>query len=134
MNITFEQIQEMIHKAEENNACNYQLNIIKSLKNISDILNNNKIQYWAYWYAKNIIKDRWPEAEEIIKNDPKWSYYYARDVIKGRWLDAEEYIKKDPEWAYRYAKDIIKGRWLEAEYIIKTSQHWLSYLKKFYYI
>jgi len=26
---------------------------------------------------------------------PTWAYYYTLDVIRGRWPEAEEYIKKD---------------------------------------
>jgi hypothetical protein len=28
---------------------------------------------WAYYYAENAIKDRWPEAEKYIMKDPKWA-------------------------------------------------------------
>ena len=32
---------------------------------------------WAlYWYAKNVIKSRWLEAEPLIgKRDASWGYY-----------------------------------------------------------
>ena len=108
MKITFEQIQKMIQRAEKHNACNQQLNILKSLKTIDEFLNHSKAPYWLYWYAKNIIKDRWPEAEEYIKINPRWAYWYASNIIKGRWLEAEEYIKKDPEWAYCYDRHMNK--------------------------
>lgn len=36
----------------------------------------------AFTYAVKVIKDRWPEAEPIIKTDPNIVYYYAKDVIK----------------------------------------------------
>ena len=32
-----------------------------------------------------------PKLESIIIQDPKWSYY-ARNVIKGRWVEAEASI------------------------------------------
>lgn len=103
--------------------------------------------YYMYLYAKNAVRDRWPEAEPIIKDNPGVSFLYARDVVKdrwhegeksilnshnlemmfnyasiiigGRWPEAEEHIKKDPNWAYQYAAHIIKGRWPEAEDTIK---------------
>ena len=75
----------------------------------------------AYIYAKEIIKGRWPEVEDIIKTDPFFAYRYAKYVIKGRWPEAEPYIMKDFRYAYKYAKETIKGRWPEAErYIMKT--------------
>ena len=58
----------------------------------------------AYWYARNIIKDRWEEGEEIIKTDPCWAYWYARNAIKGRWPEAEETIKTDPGWWEEYRR------------------------------
>jgi len=29
----------------------------------------------------------------LIKTDAKYAYWYARDVIKDRWMEAEEVIK-----------------------------------------
>ena len=48
--------------------------------------------------------------EFIIKKDPEHACLYARDIIKGRFPEAEEYIKKDLEQAYYYARDIIKDK------------------------
>jgi hypothetical protein len=58
---------------------------------------------WAYWYAREIIKGRWPEAEPYIMKDPQWALIYARDVIKDRWPEAESYIEKDTQLARKYA-------------------------------
>ena len=73
---------------------------------------------YACWYAENIIKDRWKEAEPYIIKNPEWIYEYCLNVIKGRWPEAEPYIMKD-YWAIcKYAVYIIKGRWPEAEEIL----------------
>lgn len=83
----------------------------------------------AYQYAKDIIKKRFPEAEEFIKTDAQYAYLYAKDVIKGPWPEAEKYIKQDAGYAYRYARDITKNRWIEAEeYIKKSFVFWKPYL------
>jgi hypothetical protein len=55
-----------------------------------------------------------------IPTTARYAYYYARDVIKGRWPEVEAVIATDPEWAYLYALNVVKGRWLEAEATIKT--------------
>mgnify|MGYP000341221433 CR=1 FL=1 len=73
----------------------------------------------AYRYAARILKERWPEAEEIIMRDPHVARLYADIVINGRWPEAEEIIRKKPEPAYAYAKNVIKGEWPEAEDVIK---------------
>jgi len=68
-------------------------------------------------------KHRWLEAEPILIEiqNPEELYWYARDAIKRRWPEAEPYIMKNPKWAYYYTKDVIKQRWSEAEpYIIKS--------------
>ena len=46
-----------------------------------------------------------PEQLEGYKNRlrvPKLAYEYARDDIKGRWPEAEDMIAKDPSWARYY--------------------------------
>ena len=40
--------------------------------------------FFAYLYSKNVIKDRWIEAEDTIMKDLDSSYRYARYVIKGK--------------------------------------------------
>jgi hypothetical protein len=77
---------------------------------------------WScYRYALEVIKDRWPEAEDIIIKDSDSALYYSAEVIKGRWPEAEDIIMKDPHNACQYAQNIIKDRWLEAEpYIMKN--------------
>ncbi len=36
--------------------------------------------YSAYNYARDVIKGRWPEAEELINSDQYFKFIYARDV------------------------------------------------------
>ena len=63
--------------------------------------------------------------------DPYWAYNYARDVIKGRWPEGEPTIAKDPHQAYNYALDVIKGRWPEAEEAMAKSEYKNRYLHLF---
>jgi hypothetical protein len=77
-----------------------------------DMIKNPNV---AINYAREVIKGRWPEAEEYIMQDPRMILKYAQDVIKGRWPEAESEIIKDPFWSVKYARDVIKGRWPEAE-------------------
>jgi hypothetical protein len=64
---------------------------------------------WAEFYAKNIICNRWPEAEKYIMKDPIWSYCYARDIIKGQWVEAEKIIKSNEESWSRYQEFLEKA-------------------------
>ena len=49
----------------------------------------------AYFYALDILKAPWPEAEEYIKQDAHYAYMYARFILKERWPEAEPYIKQN---------------------------------------
>jgi hypothetical protein len=70
-----------------------------------------KDPHYSYYYAKEVIKGRWKEAElYFITKSSVWAYYYARDIIKGRWIEAEQYIINDSEIAFWYARDVIKGK------------------------
>ena len=57
---------------------------------------------WAHYYARDIIRGRWPEAEAVIATNPRWAYHYALYVIKGRWPEAEAAIVTDPRYECRY--------------------------------
>ena len=54
--------------------------------------------------------NRSPELEEIILKSQNSSafYYYARDVIKGRWKEAEDTITGI--YMFCYAMNVIKGK------------------------
>ena len=83
---------------------------------------------YAYDYAMDVIKGRWPEGEEAISKEPAYAYYYIKDFIKGRWPEGEEAISKDSQWAYFYARDIIEDRWPEGEEAIsKNKDLWAKY-------
>jgi len=95
-----------------------------------------------YWYAHDVLKKEWSEAEPYIMKDPESAYWYAlrvmnvekhvndpwlvqpRYVVK-RWPEAEPYIMKDPESAWRYAKNVLKRRWPEAERLHLNDPKWV---------
>ncbi len=81
----------------------------------------------AYWYAIDVIKGRWPEAEPTIMKDPEFAVNYADNVINGRWPEAEPWIMKSPKQSCYYARDVIKGRWPEAEPTIMQDPQWAFY-------
>ena len=51
----------------------------------------------AYTYARDVIKDRVPELEDLIMRSPKYAALYAIHVIKGRWPEAEDVIQRDAQ-------------------------------------
>jgi hypothetical protein len=50
------------------------------------------------------------KLEPYIIKSPQFAFYYAKNIIKGRWIEAEKYIIKSPCYAYLYARYIIKGK------------------------
>jgi hypothetical protein len=63
--------------------------------------------YEAYFICKGKINKK---LEPFIIKDPYWAYHYARDNIKGRWPEAEQYIINDSQYTFWYAEDVIKGK------------------------
>ena len=89
----------------------------------------------CYYYALNILDERLPKKyEDRIKTNAFYAYRYARDIIKDRFIEAEGVIKTDAYYAYCYAINIIKGRWIEAENVIKTDGYWWNEYKEHFNI
>jgi hypothetical protein len=90
----------------------------------------------SYFYAKQVLKKPWKEAEEVISEHPEYCYLYAKNVLKKRWDKAEKTLISLAEeggatgflWMNKaldviplYAKHVIKGRWKSAEHLIAES-------------
>ena len=64
---------------------------------------------------------RLPEYERILKVYPSYAFEYARDVLKDRFPEAEPYIIQAPQIAYQYFQLVMTKigqdpvRWPEAE-------------------
>ena len=120
-----------IIKTNPQYACYYAINVIKGRwpEYEESIKNDPYYAYYAYFYANEVIKGRWIEGEESIKKDPQYACDYANYVIKGRWIEGEGSIKNYPEYACDYANEVIKGRWIEGEESIKSSTALVKYCK-----
>lgn len=68
----------------------------------------------VYNYIKNVIKDRWPEAEPFLFADDKYGTQYIH-LIKKPMPEIEQQIAKNATLAYQYASTVLKRRWPEAE-------------------
>ena len=86
-------LSEAIVLAERAGACHDALRVLRPLDGpgvtLADLTSHSSAPEWAYWYARDVIGGRWPEAEAVIAASPEWAYWYARDVIGGRWPEAE---------------------------------------------
>jgi hypothetical protein len=61
----------------------------------------------AYGKCKGEINK---DLEPFIIKDLVYIYFYARDNIKGRWIEAENIISTNSYCTYLYAKNVIKGK------------------------
>jgi hypothetical protein len=84
-----------------------------------------KNAFYTYWYSWAIVKDRWPEAEGILKNSIYWRAYLddVKKAYEGRrkwhWLkeqvnenliDILNYVgmdKEEQEWIILQRRDLI---------------------------
>lgn len=81
----------------------------------------------AYFICLNKNK-RIKELEPFILQSTDYSSIYAKDIIKDTWPEAEPFILKDSLAASYYAVNVMKKRWVEAEPIIsKNKWHWDYY-------
>ncbi len=64
---------------------------------------------WAYYQAKNVLKDRWPEAELLIMKTPYSAFMYAVNIIKDRWPEAEDTIRGNSYWWGSYNQFLQKN-------------------------
>jgi len=81
----------------------------------------SKDAYCSYYYARNMIKDRFILAEPTISKDTAYGYYYARDIIKGKFSLAEPTIGENTYFSYWYARNVIKGRFELGELAISKN-------------
>lgn len=100
-----------------------------------------KHDFTAYLYVRDIIKERWPEAEETIRAgmDETIIYLYSRDVIQGRWINVESIIVNSQnqviiEYYNQLADTDITYQWAETEPLkaIKPKTTFISRIKKFF--
>lgn len=109
-----------------------EITILRAVKDMGPITQPGQTMQGisiAIGYAKNILKDRWPEFEKIVetiqpqdvedsKNKAVIGHdllYYARELVKGPWPAAEHILINDDMLALNYAVKILKGPWPEYE-------------------
>ena len=107
MRLTKPQIDEMLLEARRAGACEKALRIIANLSP-EQVVNHPGAPYWAYWYACDVLKSRWPEAEHIICKDAQAASSYACFVLKSRWPEAEDIISKDARALQWYKQNVLK--------------------------
>lgn len=114
------------------NAVNAGINekdieILKTYDTFEEAAKDNDAPFWCYWYAKNVIKGRWEEGENIILLSPFFTLIYCKHIIHGRWEEGENIICTKPNLSYYYALKIIKGRFIKGEPVILTSLYWTCF-------
>jgi hypothetical protein len=113
----------------------------KHLLSINYSLGDYRRNEFLIDYARLVIKDRWPEAEELALSNKCTNLIvdYSKNVIKGRWKEGEEVLVNNVKYhelrtLYYYSRYVIKDRWPEAEKKIesytRTSTSYFNFIKK----
>jgi len=94
-----------------------------------------KVSTWAYRYATEVLKRKWPEGEDGIAKGIENSYFYAKFISEKHGIDkfekGEPTLMKNGAYAFHYAKNILKRRWIEAEPYIEKTPHFNNHYKRF---
>ena len=77
--------------------------------------------YWAYLYAKDVIKGRWPEGEPVIAREPVLACGYALCVIQGRFPKGEPAIARDPHSTKDYLNAFPEAK---LEWVLNGLMDW----------
>lgn len=87
---------------------------------------------WACYYARHVLNDRFPAAEPAIAKSAIASLQYAMFVLgHERFELGEPAIFADPEIAVQYSKALGKPRLKEAERVIATDRRAAVYYAEF---
>ncbi len=76
-----ESLRNCVQQARKAGACKSALKTISKLKSWDEFWAHLDAAAWSCWYAREVVKGRWPEAELAIAQDAEWAYSYARDVV-----------------------------------------------------
>ena len=80
LDLTMDSLDKMIKSAVKIGACEESIEEIRRFTSVSEILAYRKAPEWAHWYAVNVIKGRWPEAEEVIRQDAYETHWYDKFI------------------------------------------------------
>lgn len=77
----------------------------------------------AYFYAKNVLEDRWPEFEaEMINSRPttdlgkiRVAASYAEKIVGAEFREVEKHIANDPMTAADYSINVLQRPWIEVD-------------------
>ena len=75
---------------------------LSETKSVEEFIEHSTAPEIVCWYARYILKNRFPRGEYIIAKDAEYSIYYARFVLKDRFALGENIIKSIPYAWMRY--------------------------------
>ena len=76
-----EDFKQAVERARQAGACRYSLEQLEQMSGWDEFFARGEAAYWAYWYARNVIEGRWPEAESVIAQYVVSAYYYRQNVF-----------------------------------------------------
>ena len=64
---------------------------------------------YSFWYAIEVLDDRFELGEKAIAKDYYFAYRYAKLILNGPFKLGEPAIAKNSYYSYSYAFDILNG-------------------------
>jgi hypothetical protein len=83
-------------------------------------------------YARYVIHDRWPEAEQFIAKNSWTAFSYATQFLYSRWPQGEEAIKKVPDLWHKYLRAFPEAQSSEDSKVLKVAIENLRWSEKNY--
>lgn len=120
-----ETLKELIERARAHDPCEGESELVEGYRDLDHLIAESSeadVSYWCFWYAENVLKKPWVEAEPLILKSYAWAYLYVLKVRPGRWKEFEKIIDGSPLKCFRYARFVMKGRWREAEKTIAKDE------------
>lgn len=94
MDVTIEQVREMVQKAAKDGACNSTLIQLMEFKSVEDILQHPHIDIWVKWYHQRIgfESQYFPIIEKYLATYCLSATKYATIDLKAPFPAGEEHI------------------------------------------
>ena len=67
-------------------------------------------------------KGHFKKGEIVIATDPFYAYMYAKYILKGRWKRGEKAIAQDELWSLSYVREVSKRRFKLGEAAMKRDE------------
>lgn len=115
---------ETLHNSEADKVWRSMTGPVETLLDEGADGHTGAVAWLAYKYSHNVLKRRWPEAENVVLMDPIATYSYAALVVGDRWPEGEVAFlasedKSVAQAIHDYVTRVIRTPWPAGEAKLK---------------